>query len=83
MSTVKSLYDLDIASNSILNISLAPTVSHNCKHSRQLSHLHSEYRSKYEQYHAEKEHKLALRMMQLDHVIRSAVEFNKLLEKKE
>ena len=82
MSTVKSLYDLDIASNSILNASCLPSVP-NRKHSRQLSHIHSEYRSRYEEYHAEKEQRLALRMMQLDYVIRSAVEFNKLLEKKE
>ena len=83
MSTVKSLYDLDIASNSLLNMSASPTRTFPCKKTRQLSNLYDEYRSKYQEYHAEKEQKLTETMMQLDYVINSAIAFNNLLDRKD
>ena len=79
MSTVKSLYDLDTASNSLLNISVAPAKSVAPKRKKELDDIRQRYRDEYLKYQEEKETRMAERLMRLDYVISNAQGWNTML----
>ena len=59
MSTVRSLYELDTATNSLLNVSMSPTVVFNPRRKSELHQIRERYRDEYLRYQEEKQHKLA------------------------
>ena len=81
MSTVKSLYELDTACNSLLNVSISATLALPIKKAPTgVKAIRDRYRSEYLSYQSEKEMRQTERMMRLDYVISCASQFNKVLE---
>ena len=55
MSTAKSLYDIDSATNSLLNITVSPVKSVSLHKKKQLLDIRQKYRDEYLKYQEEKE----------------------------